>query len=1234
MRMRLLAGLLLLPATLTAQAPSPLGRCVAQADSAAPAAALATCREALAHYLPLDSTAVLARIRFALGDIHRALKQPDSAVVQFTLARALYDRAGSREAAGTSRGRAGSAHFEAGRPDSALAAFTEALGIARALNDSSNQAVFTRWLGMLARRRGARDTALVHYRESLALYTARGHAANVRWLQRELGEVFALLRQPDSAIPYLEAALVPGPAPADAATEARTLRQLADLYVESSAPDSLIWGRRGALALRAAGAADAESAVATLTARARAAPDSAGISSAQAWLGMVEHARRRPAAAIAAYRAAVVAYPAGAPRKPVGVLHSVLGTLFEREGRLDSMGVHYRASAGTGVSTVPPPAFQWLDRARRQLAAGQPDSALASYQTAIGLFEAVGSQGLRNIVRLSILTLYRDQGQLDSALAVGHRLIADWQRLGVPGEEVLIWMTVASIHFERAEFDTAITTATHGLRIAPDDVEPRLLATLHATRGTALALSGRYQEALLDHRASVAAWGRAGEGHRADAARATGHLGSVFRQMGQVDSALSYHRRARGMVQEGTSGELLVLRDLAYDFEAAGLRDSALAYHGARRDAARWRRDHTTSDPDGDALAESESLDRIGLILRDRGDATGADAAFQGALESYTRGGRRWSTASTLGDIATLYERLGQPDSALAWHRRGLARAIATGRTSDRVRSLSAIGRLETRAGNSAAGVAALREAAGIQRGRGAIESGAAILASLAYTMRRLPTPDLAGALALLDTAAVLRAQVRTQAGADEYRLGVQELTTLPAGEWELAWLEHGATVGAERAAYAALAASERGRAQALLDLMRGTRAARAGTDLAAEGRRLVSAAAAGGAGVLSYLVTDDTLLIWYARPGAPRTGRVQLTAYRVPVGADSLARLAARWRAALGVDQVEVGARLAGDAAPVLEERMRTGVAAAAAAGGDPARIGAELAALLLPAELRQGAAGTPSELVIVPHGVLTVIPFGALPLGESALGLRHALRQAPSLASLAEVERRPAAAGGAARARRLREALVVGDPLMPSPPGADGAALTLRPLPAAAVEGDAVARRVGTRALTGAAATESEVRRRMARAPLIHLATHGYAYGDAGRARSSFVALAPDATADGLLTVGEVLDDPALALGAELVVLSACQTGLGNLKQAEGTVGLQRAFLARGARRLLVSLWSVSDDATALLMQRFYQHWLGDRDQPAPAEALRRAQGDVRNTPGFEAPRYWAPFLVVGGR
>jgi CHAT domain-containing protein len=203
-----------------------------------------------------------------------------------------------------------------------------------------------------------------------------------------------------------------------------------------------------------------------------------------------------------------------------------------------------------------------------------------------------------------------------------------------------------------------------------------------------------------------------------------------------------------------------------------------------------------------------------------------------------------------------------------------------------------------------------------------------------------------------------------------------------------------------------------------------------------------------------------------------------------------------------------------------------------------------------------------------------------------------------------------------------------------MPRVPGMTRGAATLGALPSAEREARWVARQLGATALTGAAATEGAVTARLSRAPLVHLATHGVAYNSDAKARDSFLALAPDSTSDGLLTVGELLDDPALRLTADLVVLSACQTGLGQLREAEGAVGLQRALLAKGARSVLVSLWSVSDAATERLMRRFYAHWLEDRDRPSKAEALRRAQDDVRRTRGFAHPRYWAAFQLVGAR
>jgi CHAT domain-containing protein len=269
--------------------------------------------------------------------------------------------------------------------------------------------------------------------------------------------------------------------------------------------------------------------------------------------------------------------------------------------------------------------------------------------------------------------------------------------------------------------------------------------------------------------------------------------------------------------------------------------------------------------------------------------------------------------------------------------------------------------------------------------------------------------------------------------------------------------------------------------------------------------------------------------------------------------------------------------------------------------------------------------------ELILLPHGALNLIPFAVLPSASGELlGQRYALRYVPSLAMLAEVELRPSSIPPGARNAGLSRNLVIGNPAMPEVQSASGASIRLSGLPGAEIEGIWIGERLGTTTLTGTAANEPEVRLRLPEATIVHLATHAFVYSSADQVASSFIALAPAPGADGLLTMNEILrETPALA--AEIVALSACQTGLGDVSQSEGTVGLQRAFLAKGARSVLASLWSVSDDATALLMRRFYTHWLEDPNI-SKAEALRRAQQEVRMTPGFEDPLYWAAFQLVG--
>ncbi len=143
------------------------------------------------------------------------------------------------------------------------------------------------------------------------------------------------------------------------------------------------------------------------------------------------------------------------------------------------------------------------------------------------------------------------------------------------------------------------------------------------------------------------------------------------------------------------------------------------------------------------------------------------------------------------------------------------------------------------------------------------------------------------------------------------------------------------------------------------------------------------------------------------------------------------------------------------------------------------------------------------------------------------------------------------------------------------------------------------------------------------------VHFATHGYL--DTTRAGLSAIVLSlvdrEGKPLDGFLRVHDIYN---LNLPAELVVLSACETGLGKDVTGEGLDGLTRAFMYAGARRVVVSLWNVNDKATASLMQRLYVGML--RGNKTPAAALRAAQIEMLRSRQWQSPYYWAAFVMQG--
>lgn len=143
------------------------------------------------------------------------------------------------------------------------------------------------------------------------------------------------------------------------------------------------------------------------------------------------------------------------------------------------------------------------------------------------------------------------------------------------------------------------------------------------------------------------------------------------------------------------------------------------------------------------------------------------------------------------------------------------------------------------------------------------------------------------------------------------------------------------------------------------------------------------------------------------------------------------------------------------------------------------------------------------------------------------------------------------------------------------------------------------------------------------------VHFATHGYL--DVEKPEFSALVLSmvnsKGEAQDGFLRTHEVFN---LSLPAELVVLSACETGLGKEIKGEGLVGLTRGFMYAGATRIIVSLWGVNDIATSQLMAKFYKKVI--EEKTPPAKALRLAQIEMIKESQYQSPYYWAPFIIQG--
>ncbi len=701
---------------------------------------------------------------------------------------------------------------------------------------------------------------------------------------------------------------------------------------------------------------------------------------------------------------------------------------------------------------------------------------------------------------------------------------------------------------------------------------------------------GQYARALLDGERALGTLdgilpdedGGAAAAVRAQRAETLQAIGNVHFDLGSWKEAERRYRAAIDLVRDDPDAELMALLVGNLGIALWGLGD----YDGAEK---AYDEALGTFEKRKDGARVGEALGNKADLWLHRGVTKKAVLYAEAAVARLSSVGDALRVAQARGELARFRRLAGRTQEAIALHREILAAARAMGARSLVVSQCGGLAAAELAAGRPNEALAAARD------GLDAVGGVVGGLSDLEGTSARESLAGLceAGCLAarlVKDDAEVARFLEGGRAGALLEALGGREVlrdATVPEalaaeearvrdveseayGEW-LSALQTG-VVEDVRARRAPL---EKARAdvQAVVDRIQ--REAKAGADLVYPRpdalRDLQGRLAQGDALVLYGLFSGEALAL-VVRRGSTRP---------VPLGPTA--------------DVEAAFAPLAPDREPTFGEpdvdRARRLVA-------EP---------LALPPDVRR--------VLVSPDGILCYAPLALLFPGRD-------VALVPSGTVLGVLRRDSPAKG--------EKILGLGDPKYDA--GGDGAASKLMqgtarlpPLPDTRAEVEAVA----DVRLLGADATEAGLRDALdggKRWRAVLLACHGLV--DREQPVRSSLALTPSGDDDGFLTALEVLR---MKVPADLVVLSACQSGQGRAARGEGIVGLVRSFMFAGAPRVVASLWKVDDAATKELMVDFFRRWKAGE---STAAALRGAQERMRDDPKglFKDPKHWAAWVLWG--
>ncbi|WP_404783556.1 tetratricopeptide repeat protein [Altericista sp. CCNU0014] len=1124
----------------------------------------------------------------ALGEKQKALEYYNQAL---PISRAVGDRAGEA----TALNNMGGVYDALGEKTKALEYYNQSLPISRAVGDRAGEATALNNMGGVYDALGEKTKALKYYNQALPISRAVGDRAGEARTLNNMGLVYDALGEKTKALEYYNQALPISRAVGDRTREATTLNNIGLVYdALGEKTKALEYYNQALPIIRAVG-------------------DRAGEARTLNNMGLVYDALGEKTKALEYYNQALPISRAVGDRAGEAVTLNNIGRVYDDLGEKTKALEYYSQalpiSRAVGDRTQEATTLNNMGGVYDAL--GEKQKALEYYNQALPIIRAVGGRAGEAVTLNNIGRVYDDLGEKTKALEYYNQSLPISRAVDERTQEATTLNNMGGVYDALGEKQKALEYYNQALPISRAVGDRTREATTLNNIGLVYDALGEKTKALEYYNQSLLISRAVGD--RAGEARTLNNIGVIYSNLGEKTKALEYYNQALPIIRAvgDRAGEAVTLSNIGLVYDALGEKQKALEYYNQALPISRAV---------GDRTQEAGTLNNIGGVYDALGEKTKALEYYNQALPIIRAVGDRAGEATILNNIAHVYREQGKLEAALEQ----INAAIAI---IDELRLKISAKELRTSYFSSVQDYYQFKTDLLMQLHQKSPQKG--------YEKQAFETSDRARARGLIEL--LTESNITLQPTTANSALFTQERTLHQA----LRQLEQRRVITLSKDHTPAQAQALDRQSEALLQQRQDLTVKLRTADPAYANLKYPQPLTLSQ--IQQQVLDKDTLLLQYSL-GADQSYLWAVTAngiqtYILPKQA-TLEAAAKKFRSATANPGSQIiDAKRTGDAlyqlilAPVANQLPR-------------------------------------KRLLIVADGALQYTPFAALPLPNTPtytpLLKNHEILNAPSASAIAVLRQQKYTIGPKTLA-------VIADPVFRSDDGriaernanaldACAPALADRNQPKTVIAQNLprdlqnTLRDLDLRGIQRLPETRKEAEEILALVPpaqntaacafaasygrvtqpknnplnqyrIVHFATHGLVNPIQPQFSGLVLSLVDrqGKPQDGFLRLHDIFN---LRLAADLVVLSACQTGMGKDIKGEGLVGLTRGFMYAGSRRVVASLWSVADDATAQLMAEFYRSML--QQKQTPAAALRSAQLKMWETK--PDPYLWAAFTLQG--